>query len=87
MRTFENDETGYLQWVNENPDGFVINSPKQPGSFPEMLHRASCAHITTDRHTNYTTTSFKKICSLDRQELVEWAKTSDNFQECQSCKP
>ena len=70
MQKFENNEDGYLQWVNENPLGFVVNSPKQPGTFPDMLHRADCQHIRTEQRTNYTTTDFKKVCSLDRQELV-----------------
>ena len=88
MQTFDDNKAGYLKWVASNPNGFVINAPKQSDSFPYMLHRANCSHITTDRHTNYTTTDFKKICSLNRQELVEWGTNdSSDFQECKHCKP
>jgi hypothetical protein len=88
MLTFDNDEAGYLRWVTENPTGFVINTPKQPGAFPDMLHRASCWFITTDKWTNYTTTDCMKICSLDRQVLIAWGNShSSDFRKCKHCKP
>jgi hypothetical protein len=88
MVTFVDDETGYLQWMAANPNGFVINAPKRSGDFPDMLHRASCVHISSPKRTNYTTTDFKKICSLDRGELLDWgAKYSDDFRKCKHCKP
>ncbi len=88
MITFDNDEAGYLHWVDVNPNGFVINTPKVSGSFPDMLHRAICRHITTDQRTNYTTTEFKKLCSLDKAELVDWGtRQSKDFRECKHCKP
>jgi hypothetical protein len=88
MLTFENDEAGYLQWVHAHSGGFVINAPKQSGVVPDMLHKASCAHITTEKQTNYTTTDYKKICSVDRQELVDWgARHSNKFLKCKHCKP
>lgn len=88
MLTFDNDENGYLQWVADNPNGFVINAPKRSGDFPDMLHRASCKSITTDLQTNYTTTTFKKICSIDRQELTDWGdRNSEDFRHCKQCNP
>jgi hypothetical protein len=88
MVTFDNDEDGYLKWVRDNPFGFVINAPKQRGSSPDMLHRATCKDITTDQRTNYTTTDYKKICSVDRQELVDWGtRHSSDWRECKHCKP
>ncbi len=88
MLTFDNDEAGYLRWVDANPGGFVINVPKRSGDFPDRLHRASCPHITTQRRTNYTTTTFKKICSVDRRELVDWeARHSSDFRKCKHCEP
>lgn len=88
MQTFNNDEKGYLHWVDVNRSGFVINTPKRSGSFPDFLHRASCSQITTRRRTNYTTTDFKKLCLLDRQELIDWGKSySSDFRKCKHCKP
>jgi hypothetical protein len=88
MREFVDDDEGYLQWVNAIPNGYVINAPKRRGDFPDMLHRASCTFIKTRQRTNYTTTDFMKICSLDKQALIDWGtKNSDDFRKCKHCKP
>ncbi len=88
MRTFDNAEDEYLQWVAAHPGGYVINAPKRRGDYADMLHRASCGSITTRRQSNYTTTTFKKLCSLDKRELVTWAeRNSDDFRSCKLCKP
>jgi hypothetical protein len=92
MRTFDNDEAGYLQWVDTHPGGFVLNAYRHPGAMPDpyILHRASCNTIKTPKFTNYTTTSFAKICSESRQELVEWWANSHSnhlFRACKFCKP
>ncbi len=92
MRTFDNDETGYLHWVNANPSGFVLNAERHPGGIPDayMLHRASCNTIKTPKRTNYTTNGYAKICSGDRRELVDWWGASHSnhyFRECKLCKP
>ena len=87
MIMFDNDEDEYLKWVFSHPYGFAINVPKDGHSAPNMLHKASCTHITT-AHKNYTTTSYKKLCSTNRQELVDWATRDTNtFQLCKHCKP
>jgi hypothetical protein len=88
MLTFDNDEEGYLQWVNTNPNGFVVNAPKQYGIAPDMLHKANCRHIMTSERTNYTTTDYKKLCSSDKKEIIDWgAAHSSNFKACKHCKP
>ena len=87
MDMFENDEEAYLNWVFSHPNGFVINTPKSGRGYPNMLHRATCIHITT-AHKNYTTTIYKKACSMNRQELVNSYKDAANgFAGCRHCKP
>ena len=39
---FVNDDDGYLRWLAQNPDGFVVNSNRVPVSSYLILHRASC---------------------------------------------
>ena len=87
--TFENDDDGYLRWVDANPDGFVINASKSPTpSSYCKLHAASCNSITTPKRTNYTTNQYIKVCSLDKQSLIDWGtRYSRNFSLCQSCQP
>jgi hypothetical protein len=86
MQTFDNDEQGYLHWLSGNPGGFVVNTPKA-GNDADYLHRATCSHISTS-HTNYTTTTYKKLCSADKQELIDRErKQSRDLRNCSHCKP
>ncbi len=87
MVTYDNDEAGYLHWIETQPRGYVINAPKRSGDCPDVLHRATCWFISTKKQTNYTTTTFKKLCSLDRQELVNWLANSPESRACKHCKP
>ena len=88
MLTFDNDEAGYLQWIEKNSTGYVINTPKRSGDFPDMLHRANCRHISRGTYTNYTTTDFKKLCSLNKQEMLAWGQVSSpDFRMCKVCNP
>jgi hypothetical protein len=87
MLIFDNDELGYLRWVHDNPNGYVINVIKV-GHVPYMLHKATCKDISTDQRTNYTTTTYMKICSLDRQASINYGrKNSINFNLCKRCRP
>ena len=59
------------------------------GEAPYMMHLATCAFISSDKQTNYTTTTYKKVCSLDKTELVKWWRkhSTKEYQACKSCKP
>ncbi len=89
MEIFEDDEEEYLQWVETNPDGFVLNCERRPSARYLMLHRALCGTICTEKRINYTSTGYIKICALDKQELAAWAtqETGGRFRACQLCKP
>ena len=49
---FVNDDDGYLRWLAQNPDGFVVNSNRVPVGSYLILHRASCKWINTSARTN-----------------------------------
>jgi hypothetical protein len=89
MQTFIDDDAGYLRWVHNNPNGFVANVGKLPGGeiHPYMLHRSTCSFISSDKIKNYTTTSYIKACSLDKQELITWARGYRGMAACKVCKP
>lgn len=86
---FVNDDEGYLNWLQANPHGLVINSHRRPVSNYLMLHRTSCKHIKPPAHTNFTTTAFIKTCSNEVSALVEWARTETGgeLKSCGICKP
>src|SRR5208337_3911502 len=89
FQQFVNDDDGYLLWLAQNPDGFVVNSNRVPVSSYLILHRASCKWINTSTRTNWTTTGYIKTCSNDLTALTEWAEreVGGSLKHCQSCQP
>jgi plasmid maintenance system antidote protein VapI len=89
VKTFVNNDDGYLRWLRKNPTGFVLNSFRQPSSEYLILHHATCGTISTDKRTNWTTTGFIKICSLEIEELEKWAQNQvgGKLHHCKICKP
>ncbi len=86
---FVNDDEGYIRWLAQNPDGFVVNSNRVPVSTYLKLHRPSCKHIKPPAYTNFTTTGLIKTCSNDLTALSEWARTEvgGDLNPCGICKP
>jgi len=90
MEQFMDDEVGYLQWVNTNPEGFVVNCNRSPSPSYLVLHRAHCGTIIgRPARGRFWTVLFIKICSLDRTELETWAQQQigGNLRPCQRCNP
>jgi hypothetical protein len=64
--------SGYSDWLDRHPDGFVINTGRTPGAAYLMLHRAGCGTITGNpaRGTTFTG-DYAKVCG---EELEEFAR-------------
>ncbi len=88
MKKFIDDDLGYLDWIHENPAGFVVNSYRKPSRKYLILHRATCWTISTPARTNWTR-DYIKICSLHKTELEKWAEreVDGNLTPCQHCNP
>ena len=91
LKVLVDDDESYIEWVRNNPLGYVVNSFRKPTTDYLILHRANCRTIleATRGPGNWTTTGFVKICSVDRSVLVKWASTEvgGELQPCQRCKP
>lgn len=91
LKVFVDDDEGYIQWINDNALGYVVNSFRKPTTEYLILHRANCRTIleATRGPGNWTTTGFVKICSVDKPVLVNWAsgEIGGELQPCQRCKP
>jgi len=89
MKIFRDDEAGYRNWIDMNPNGFVVNSYKKPKAEYLVLHKADCGSISSEKIDNYTTKGYIKICANDLDELTSWAKEHVNgrLRSCQMCKP
>lgn len=84
---FVNDDAGYLEWLKNNPAGFVINTTmtKTPGLM--ILHRGCCPHISGYASSHgknaFTSKQYIKICSDNVDDIIEWVK--DNGRPDGSC--
>lgn len=87
MQSFVNDDTSYLAWVGKHSDGFVLNVPQQGTTAPVVLHTARCSHVTNPLRTNYTTTTYFKMCSLNQDELIAWGHAHGQVKACGYCHP
>ena len=90
IERFINDEFGYLDWIGNNPQGFVVNCERNPTPAYLVLHIAICLTITgTPANGEYWTRDYIKVCSLSKEELDEWARkeVGGELHPCGICKP
>ena len=87
ITTFRNNDECYLAWVDQNPNGWVLN--KDTASPVPKLHRADCSLICTQDEPR-TTNGLIKSCSSDRNALVAYARVRyarpTSF-GCRTCRP
>lgn len=84
---FENNEAGYLSWIAEHPESFVLNTGKNISPSYLVIHQASCRTITNN--SNFTTGSYVKICgnSIDSiaEFLIKKRISNSGFRYCGIC--
>ncbi len=90
IETFNNDEKGYQTWIENNPNGFVINSAPNLSTESLYLHTAACGTINPlrrKRKGKNTHRSYIKMCSNNRKELDNWAmrELRIKLHECHFC--
>lgn len=88
MTTFIDDDEGYFYWLAHHPEGFVLNTLRNPTASYLRLHRATCQHIQR-RAERRLTAEYIKICSDDKGDLAAWAlaKVRGTLDPCRSCTP
>lgn len=76
MEKFTDDDAGYLRWIANHPEGFVLNIER--GERPEyaVLHRATCSSISRVREDGaYTTRNYRKVVSDDLTDIRAYTKS------------
>jgi hypothetical protein len=83
----ENDNE-YFEWLDQNPEGFVLNVDRRRTSrqYPK-LHRSSCKRINDRNRENYVGDEWMKFCSIKRSGLETWTSEQDRreLQFCTTC--
>jgi len=85
MVKFQNDDADYVQWLNDNHAGFVVNVPSSGTSKTLMLHAATCTFIKKFAGAKAVGGAYYKVCGIDRNELVEWASQKGTLKMCGQC--
>jgi hypothetical protein len=69
---FKDDDDGFFEWQEANPDGQFINTERKPNPNYLVLHKSGCPHFKGSELLRWTK-DYVKICSDDRTALDEWA--------------
>lgn len=74
MDRFVDDDPGYLRWLEQHADQFVLNTYRTPRPDYLRLHRADCGIISgTPANGEHWTHNYIKVCG-SRGELEVWAR-------------
>jgi hypothetical protein len=73
-RLCRDDDEGFFAWQDENPEGFFINTYRNPSPNYLVLHKSGCSHFKGSPDLQWTTGDQVKLCSQSRSELERWAK-------------
>lgn len=76
MLDFSDDDDGYMHWLRNNPNGFVLNVRQNPGASYTVLHRATCQFIAKPRDDGaYTARSYRKVVAGSIDELRSYTRS------------
>lgn len=93
---FDYGDEPYFNWMDENPDGYVLNTHKRVKTPYFVLHKSNCSHITKYASFDdkaYTMRDFIKVASNDVYEIIQYCRENKNdFEErkiwlCKTCQP
>jgi hypothetical protein len=90
VRSFLDDDQGYLAWATEHSDGYVVNADRTLSPNSLTLHRASCSCIGGPAANGRTrTANYRKVCGADVDVLVDWCRNDIGTDpaRCRHCRP
>jgi hypothetical protein len=93
---FTDGDDAYLRWLDQHPQGFIINTTRNKSPNYMVLHRADCKTIRTYTRMaqpgGFTERQYIKICATDVASLRDWVRHNGRADgsftsECPLCKP
>jgi hypothetical protein len=87
---FVDDEDGYVRWLREHPNGYVLNCDREPSDRYLVLHETDCRTISGEPSRGTTwTTAYAKVCASTQIDLVLWCQeiTGSRPDRCGTCEP
>jgi len=94
-QVFNKGDKEYFDWMDNNPDGYILNTTKGKDTSYFVLHKSNCTHITKYDSLDdkaYTMRSYIKIASNDANEIIAYcykhkAKFTGYVKICKTCNP
>ena len=96
VNLFEDDDSRYLRWLANNPDGHVVNMRKERDDDYLVLHRANCFSITRHRNMDenpggFTERDYRKLCGGSITDLRDYlqkitGKRESFSKRCSFCR-
>jgi hypothetical protein len=85
---FVDNDTGYVSWIGQNPNGYVLNANRRPNAGYLKLHRASCPRISGDDGRRWTV-QYAKVWAPTTLAIDSWTTSTLGVQpdRCPFCQP
>jgi hypothetical protein len=90
VRSFLDDDAGYLAWTADHEGGFVVNADRTLSPNSLRLHRATCPSVVGAVASGRTrTANYRKVCAADLDVIVDWCRTDIGVEppRCRHCRP
>ena len=90
IRSFWQDDDGYLTWAESHDHGFVVNVDRTVSPRSLVLHRASCPYIGGATGTGRSrTANHRKVCAAEITTLLDWCHLDIGTEPvlCGHCRP
>jgi predicted HNH restriction endonuclease len=96
VQEFSSGDALFFNWMDCNPNGYVLNTKRSGKSSYAYFHKSDCGHISSPIDGNesnpYTTKDYIKICSTNSRELLDWIRNNRKnvgakAVNCRDCKP
>ena len=94
FRVFHNEASDdqYWEWMQLNPNGYILNPKRNSKTDDFKYHRPMCMHIADPSPKfSFTTNGKRKLCSNNLSELLtalqKFKSYNGVFSPCASCKP
>jgi serine/threonine protein kinase len=92
---FTGNDEAYLRWLDENPNGYVVNTHRSINPNYMVLHKAACGMIRSTHGITpggYTERGYIKICAPVIEGLKSWVRQhgrpDGSFSSaCKACDP
>ena len=96
VQEFTSEDAPFFKWMDNNPNGYVLNTERSNKSSQSCLHKSNCSHINVpieeNKSNSYTSKNNIKVCSTESNELLDWIRSNRenaiyDAKNCESCNP